>query len=139
MKEEDIKLREEELDKEEVKEEEPAAEPAEEPKAEETAAEETKAEEPKAGEKPAETAAANGQVYGSWRVTKENNFSKITVTAGTKNGQITSCKIQSEGEQDLLTDEIRNEWAKAITESGSASVAANCPSGSTAPSSSCGT
>ena len=44
----------------------------------------------------------------------------MTVIIGTKNGQITSCKIQSEGEQDLLTDEIRDEWAKAIVESGSA-------------------
>ena len=46
-------------------------------------------------------------MYGSYRVTKENEYSKITVTVGTKNGAITSCKIQSEGEKDLLTDAIR--------------------------------
>ncbi|MBR2854624.1 MAG: FMN-binding protein, partial [Clostridia bacterium] len=52
--------------------------------------------------------------------TQENSFSKVTVIVGAKNGQITSCRIESEGDQDLLTDEIRNEWAKAIIESGSA-------------------
>ena len=59
------------------------------------------------------------QVY---RVTKENDFSKVTVTAAAKNGALTDVKIASEGEEgkDLLTDEIRNEWAKAILESGSA-------------------
>ena len=82
---------------------------------------EEKQEEAKAEEKPAESAAADGQVYGSYRVTKENEYSKITVTVGTKNGAITSCKIQSEGEKDLLTDAIRDEWAKAIVDSGSAS------------------
>jgi uncharacterized protein with FMN-binding domain len=89
-------------------------------KTEETKTEETKAEEAKSEEKPAEAAAADGQVYTSGRSTKENDFSKVTVTISAKNGQITSCKIQSEGEQDLLTDEIRDEWAKAIVESGSA-------------------
>ena len=92
----------------------------EETKTEETKTEETKTEEAKTEEKTAETGAADGQVYGSYRLTQENNFSKVTVIISTKNGQITSCKIQSEGEQDLLTDEIRDEWAKAIVESGSA-------------------
>jgi len=98
----------------------PAEEKTEETKTEETKTEEKKTEEAKTEEKPAETATADGQVYGSYRLTQENNFSKVTVIIGTKNGQITSCKIQSEGEQDLLTDEIRDEWAKAIVESGSA-------------------
>ena len=89
-------------------------EQAEEPK------EETKAEEPKTEATKAEAAASDGQVYGSYRATKENQFSKVTVTVGTKNGAMTSCKIASEGEQDLLTDTIRGEWAKAILESGSA-------------------
>ena len=95
---------------------------ATEEKAEETK-EEARTEEPKTEEKQeekAETAASEGQVYGSWRVTKENQFSKVTVTVGTKNGAMTSCKIASEGEQDLLTDAIRDEWAAAILESGSA-------------------
>ena len=47
----------------------------------------------------------------------------VTVTASAKNGALTDVKITSEGEEgkDLLTDAIRDEWAKAILESGSAS------------------
>ncbi|MER1992492.1 MAG: ammonia-forming cytochrome c nitrite reductase subunit c552 [Eubacteriales bacterium] len=106
----------------EEKSEEPAEEPKEEEKTEEPETEE-KREEPAVGEKTeekAETAASGGQVYGVYRATKTNDYSKVTVTIGAKNGAMTSCKIASEGEQDLLTDEIRNEWAKAILESGSA-------------------
>ena len=91
---------------------------------------------PEAEEKPVEEAteapaaqteektdtASNGQAYGVYRVTKENAFSKVTVIASAKNGKLTDVQITSEGEEgkDLLTDEIRNEWAKAILESGSA-------------------
>ena len=98
-------------------EEAPAAEPEQ---AEETAPETDN--KPAAEETKAETAASNGQVYGVYRVTKENNFSKVTVTASAKNGQLTDVQITSEGEgnNDLLTDEIRTAWAKAILESGSA-------------------
>ena len=103
----------------------PADEPAEEPvtEAEEKPAEE-KTEEPAAQpetEQKAETA-SSGQAYGVYRSTKENTFSKVTVTASAKNGKLTDVQITSEGEEgkDLLTDEIRNEWAKAILESGSA-------------------
>ena len=81
---------------------------------------EAEPEETKTEEKTSETAASDGQVYGFYRSTQENDFSKVTVSIGAKNSQITSCKIQSEGDQDLLTDEIRNEWAKAIVESGNA-------------------
>ena len=101
---------------------EPAAEPAEEP-AEEPAAE--PAEEPAAvpeTKEESKTEASNGQAYGVYRATKENAFSKVTVTASAKNGELTAVKITSEGEEgkDLLTDAIREEWAKAILESGSA-------------------
>ena len=82
---------------------------------------------PETEEKPAEAkteepAASNGQAYGVYRSTKENSFSKVTVTAAAKNGKLTDVQITSEGEEgkDLLTDEIRGEWAKAILESGSA-------------------
>ena len=95
----------------------PAEEPAEEPAAEdagETASE--TAEEP-AAEAPAKTYPA----YAGYRAEAENAFSKVTVIAYSKNGKLTSVKIESEGEQDLLTDEIRKEWAQAILESGSAS------------------
>ena len=93
---------------------------AEEEKTEKAKTEETKAEETKTEGKQPETAAADGQVYGSFRSVKENDFSKVFVTIGAKNGRITTCRIQSEGEQDLLTDALRDEWAKAIVESGSA-------------------
>ena len=98
--------------------EEPAAEPAEEPAAE-------PAEEPAAvpeTKEESKTESSNGQAYGVYRSTKENAFSKVTVTASAKNGELTAVKITSEGEEgkDLLTDAIREEWAKAILESGSA-------------------
>ncbi len=95
--------------------EEPAPEETAEPVAEATEAPAEKAEAKK------ETA-SDGQAYGVYRVTKENTFSKVTVTASAKNGTLTDVKITSEGEEgkDLLTDAIREEWAKAILESGSA-------------------
>ena len=104
---------------------EPAAEPAaetEEKPAEEKPAEE-KPEEPAATPEEKSEPASDGQAYGVYRSTKENTFSRITVTASAKNGKLTDVQITSEGEEgkDLLTDEIRNEWAKAILESGSAS------------------
>ena len=91
---------------------------------------EAHAEEPAAAEAPAATeapAAAEAPARkvpasAAYRAVAENNFSKITVIASAKNGKLDSVKILSEGEgnNDLLTDEIRNEWAKAILESGSA-------------------
>jgi len=86
--------------------------PAEQPETEQK-------EEPKAEH---EETSSSGQAYGVYRSTKENSFSKVTVTAAAKNGKLTDVQITSEGEEgkDLLTDEIRGEWAKAILESGSA-------------------
>lgn len=53
-----------------------------------------------------------------------NNFSKVTVYANVEDGKIADCKIASEGlnspTDDLMTDEIRDSWAKAIAESGNA-------------------
>ena len=102
----------------EVPAEEPAAEPAEE-SAEAPA--EAASTEPEAKEEP-KVAESNGQAYGVYRATAENAFSKVIVTASAKNGTLTDVKITSEGEEgkDLLTDAIRDEWAKAILESGSA-------------------
>ena len=94
------------------------------------ATEEAKAEEtpaPEATEVPADQADSgnkdNGLAFGTYRAVKQNDFSVITVIASTKNGELTDVKILSEGEdgKDLLTDEIRENWAKAILESGSAS------------------
>ena len=94
--------------------EEPATEPAAEPAEAPAAAPEEKAE--------AKAETSDGQAYGVYRSTKENAFSKVTVTASAKNGKLTDVQISSEGEEgkDLLTDAIREEWAKAILESGSA-------------------
>ena len=95
--------------------EEPAAEATAEPAAEATEAPAEKTE-------TKQEAASDGQAYAVYRATKENAFSKVTVTASAKNGTLTDVKITSEGEEgkDLLTDAIRDEWAKAILESGSA-------------------
>ena len=75
-------------------------------------------------EAPAEEEAApkTPPMYAGYRVEKENAFSKITVIASARNGMLTSMKILSEGEEgkDLLTDEIKEEWAKAVLESQSA-------------------
>ena len=74
-----------------------------------------------AAEEPeAETVDSSRPVYGSYMVKKETNFSVIRVYVDTAAGQITNCRITSEGDSDLLTDEIRNEWAKAIVEHGTA-------------------
>ena len=58
--------------------------------------------------------------YAGYCADQENDFSKVTVIAAAKSGKLTSVKILSSGDKDLLTDEIRDEWAKAILESGSA-------------------
>ena len=73
-----------------------------------------------AGENAEAGTGANKGVYGAYRATVENPYSKITVMAAAKDGVLTEVKIRSEGEQDMLTDEIRKEWAQAILESGSA-------------------
>ncbi|MBR6442114.1 MAG: FMN-binding protein, partial [Clostridia bacterium] len=99
--------------------EETAGEPTEAPAAEEPA--EAASTEPEAKEEP-KAEGSNGQAYGVYRASAENAFSVVTVTASAKNGALTDVKITSEGEEgkDLLTDAIRDEWAKAILESGSA-------------------
>ena len=91
-----------------------AAEPAVEP-TEEAAPE--AAEAPKA-EEPAKTPPA----YAGYRADAEISFSVITVIAYAKNGELVSVKILSNGAEgdDLMTDEIKAEWAKAILENGTA-------------------
>ena len=108
----------------------PAEEKTEETKAEEKPAEEAAAEptaEPAAEptEEPTAEPAAEPTVEPKEETVKEeadkeNDFSKVTVIVTTKSGKLADVKILSSGEQDLLTDEIRDEWAKAIVESGSA-------------------
>ena len=94
----------------------------------ETPEEELPAEESATEKQPADTDSAEAEApktppaYAGYRVDKENPFSRITVIAYAKNGVLVSVKILSEGEEgkDLLTDEIKAEWAKAILESQSA-------------------
>ncbi|MBR6965650.1 MAG: ammonia-forming cytochrome c nitrite reductase subunit c552 [Clostridia bacterium] len=101
-----------------------AGEEAEEAPAEETEPAVTAGDsEEKAPEKTEGKPASSGVVYGSYLSEKETNFSTVRVTVSTKNGEITSCRITSEGKSegsDFLTDEIRAEWAKAIVENQSA-------------------
>ena len=54
---------------------------------------------------------------------QETAFSKIWVYANAADGKITECSITSEakeGSQDFLTDEMKENWAKSIVETGTA-------------------
>ncbi len=72
--------------------------------------------------------AGNGNIapagyYGSFTAERETPFSVIRVYIDITNGEISSCRIVSEGKAggaDFLTDEIRNAWAEAIVENGTA-------------------
>ncbi len=88
---------------------------AEAPKAEEAA---KPAEEPKAEE-------SGRVIYGSYMAKRETSFSIIRVFADSKGGKITNCRITSEAKMensDSLTEEIKEAWAKAIMENGTADV-----------------
>ena len=91
--------------------------------AETSAAEAPADEKPAAEEKEAaEEALKTPPALAGYRVDKENEFSRITVIGIAKSGKLTSLKIFSEDgkSKDLLTDAIRDEWAKAVLESQSA-------------------
>ena len=93
----------------------PGAEPAAEEQKEEAKAEEPKAEAEEAGR----------VYYGSYTAKRDTNFSTIKVAINSKGGKITECKITSEAKMegsDFLTDEIKDAWAKAIVENGTADV-----------------
>ena len=58
---------------------------------------------------------------GTYTAESANNFSTVKVKAVIEGAQITDCEITSSGEAtDLLTDDIRSQWAAAIVESQSA-------------------
>ena len=84
------------------------------------------AEEAKPAEEPKAEAEEAGRVYyGSYTAKRETNFSTIKVAINSKGGKITECKITSEAKMegsDFLTDEIKDAWAKAIVENGTADV-----------------
>ncbi len=91
----------------------------------EDAAEEPKAEEAAAPAEEAKAEEAGRVIYGSYMAKRETNFSIIRVYADSKGGKITDCRITSEAKMensDFLTDEIREAWAKAIVENGTADV-----------------
>ena len=82
------------------------------------AAEEAKTEEAKAEE-------TGRVIYGSYIAKRETNFSTIRVYVDSKGGKITDCRITSEAKMensDFLTEEIKEAWAKAIVENGTADV-----------------
>ena len=54
---------------------------------------------------------------GTYVAQKTNNFSTVQVDMTISDHEITDCTIQSWGESDLMTDEIRGAWASAIVES----------------------
>ncbi len=71
-------------------------------------------------EEEAEPEKSGSLTDGIYTAEAANDFSTVEVYAAVRNGLIDDCVISSSGEQDLLTDEIRGEWAKAIVESQSA-------------------
>lgn len=59
----------------------------------------------------------NGKYYaGTYTSAQNSGFSTVTVTMTFSEDAITDCKITSSGDQDFLTDELRETWAKAIVE-----------------------
>ena len=57
---------------------------------------------------------------GTYYAQKENQFSTVQVEMGFREHRIIDCVIHSFGSADLMTDDIRREWASAIVESQSA-------------------
>ena len=65
----------------------------------------------------------NGKYYaGTYTSAQNSGFSTVTVTMTFSEDAITDCKITSSGDQDFLTDEVRETWAKAIVEAQSSEV-----------------
>ena len=91
----------------------------------EDAVEEPKAEEAAAPAEEAKAEEAGRVIYGSYMAKRETNFSTIRVYVDSKGGKITDCRITSEAKMensDFLTEEIKEAWAKAIVENGTADV-----------------
>ncbi|MBQ6594257.1 MAG: hypothetical protein IJH78_01165 [Clostridia bacterium] len=60
--------------------------------------------------------AAGGLTDGTYTSEKENSFSTVKVDATVEGGAITACTITTGGDNDLMTDELRESWAAAIVE-----------------------
>ena len=54
---------------------------------------------------------------GTYYAQKENQFSTVQVEMTFQEHRIADCVIHSFGAADLMTDEIRTDWASAIVES----------------------
>ena len=60
------------------------------------------------------------QIPGPYTAESTNDFSTVKVDMTIKGETITDCAITSSGDNDLMTDAIRQEWADAIVEAQSA-------------------
>ena len=97
---------------------EPSEEPAEAPVEEPT---EEPVEEP--AEEPTEAPAeAGAYADGTYSAERTNDFSTVKVDATIEGGKIADCAITSSGDNDLMTDAVREEWASAIVEAQSANA-----------------
>ena len=90
----------------------PAEEPAEEAPAE--------VEEPATEEGADAPAEAGAYADGSYSAENTNQFSTVKVDATIEGGKIADCAITSSGDNDLMTDATRQEWAQAIVDAQSA-------------------
>ena len=68
----------------------------------------------------AETAEAGAYADGTYTAQSVNDFSTVDVEMTIEGGKIADCSIASSGDSDLMTDDIRSEWAQAIVDAQSA-------------------
>ncbi|MBR1822314.1 MAG: FMN-binding protein, partial [Clostridia bacterium] len=59
----------------------------------------------------AETAEAGAYADGTYTAQSVNDFSTVDVEMTIEGGKIADCSIASSGDSDLMTDDIRSEWA----------------------------
>ncbi|MBR1820233.1 MAG: ammonia-forming cytochrome c nitrite reductase subunit c552, partial [Clostridia bacterium] len=74
---------------------------------------------PASGE-TAGTAEAGAYADGTYTAQSVNDFSTVDVEMTIEGGKIADCSIASSGDSDLMTDDIRSEWAQAIVDAQSA-------------------
>ncbi len=77
-------------------------------------------EEPATEEGADAPAEAGAYADGSYSAEAANDFSTVKVDATIEGGKIADCAITSSGDNDLMTDAIRQEWAQAIVDAQSA-------------------
>ncbi len=77
-------------------------------------------EEPATEEGADAPAEAGAYADGSYSAEAANDFSTVKVDATIEGGKIADCAITSSGDNDLMTDATRQEWAQAIVDAQSA-------------------